>query len=437
MSTAILALWMATNAPSALAVNACVQSEGGIGGTGAPSASGIGGTGAPGASGLSGTGVAAGGIGGTGTPLESGIGGTGAPVASGIGGTGIVGTITGFASVCIGDLEVHYDDNTPVSNNGVAGSIRGLAIGQVVAIEAANGSRGLTARSIAVLNALEGPVTRIDAARGTIEVMGQPVRPASGVPLASLALGSSVRISGQRNASGMIIASRIEAAPDLHEASVIGIATTRNGTPAIDGVAVAGNHVGSGEVLVRGSWDGKRLTIREARKDPSLPFAGRVREVVIDGRVQRRSGNEISIGNLRVEIGNGTRIDGGDAREGVQVRIRASLDSENRIRATRVQVERSSGPSRSHGGEGSNESNDDRNSDDSQHGGDDDRAKQDHRGRDDGKDRNNRSDEDRSSSRDRGPSDRGRNERSSDKPERTERGSSGGSDRNDSGRGGK
>src|SRR5213075_3081748 len=64
---------------------------------------------APGGTG--GTGVAPGGVGGTGIGSESDNGG--------IGGTGIVGTITGFASICVNGLEVHFSNDVPVSENGI------------------------------------------------------------------------------------------------------------------------------------------------------------------------------------------------------------------------------------------------------------------------------------------------------------------------------
>ena len=68
---------------------------------------------------------------------DSGIGGPG-HADSGIGGTGIFGTITGFASVCINGLEIHYDENVPVTENGEPASATDLAVGRVVWIVAAD-----------------------------------------------------------------------------------------------------------------------------------------------------------------------------------------------------------------------------------------------------------------------------------------------------------
>ena len=72
-----------------------------------------------------------GGIGGTGVTAhgEKGLGGTGIiagdpGTGGGIGGTGIVGVISGFASICVNDVEVHFDANTPVLDNGKPVSAR-------------------------------------------------------------------------------------------------------------------------------------------------------------------------------------------------------------------------------------------------------------------------------------------------------------------------
>ena len=67
------------------------------------------------ARGFGGTGsVADRGIGGTGQMADRGFGGTGQVADRGLGGTGIVGTITGFASVCVNGVEVAFDATAPV-----------------------------------------------------------------------------------------------------------------------------------------------------------------------------------------------------------------------------------------------------------------------------------------------------------------------------------
>ena len=109
-----------------------------------------------------------GGIGGTGAPAlldnlpadsmvgRPGIGGTGA-AEGGIGGTGLIGVITGFASICVNGVEVHYDTGTPVSADGLPMSLDHLAVGQVVAVQAIGEGDQLSARSISIMRAAVGP----------------------------------------------------------------------------------------------------------------------------------------------------------------------------------------------------------------------------------------------------------------------------------------
>ncbi len=307
----------------AIAAQACLQPGSGIGGTGAQQ----------------------GGIGGTGMPAAGGTGGTGDQADFGVGGTGIVGTITGFASVCIGELEVHFDSSTPVSMNGRSSSLNRLALGQVVAMEAGAGAKGLTARSIAILNALEGPVTRTEPNRGVFEVMGQPVRLAPAVDVSRITAGSSVRVSGLRDVQGVVHATRVEPAADLRAASAIGLLHRDGAVANLDGLSVAGvgARAAGSELLVRGKWDGRHLQVREWRADPSLPFAGRVRDVVAEGLVHRRSEHGLQISGFEVLLTSA----GGQGRdavsgivEGSLVRVVGRLEPGRRITARRVEIDR-------------------------------------------------------------------------------------------------
>ncbi len=315
-----------------IAAQACVQPGSGIGGTGAQQG-GIGGTGDRAGSGIGGTRATAGGIGGTGDQADFGIGGI-----------DIVGTITGFASVCIGELEVHFDSATPVSMNGRPSSLNRLALGQVVAMEAGAGAKGLTARNIAILNALEGPVTRTDPNRGVFEVMGQQVRLAPAVDASRITAGSFVRVSGLRDVRGVVHATRVESAADLREASAIGFLRREGGVANLDGLSVVGlGGSTAGELLVRGQWDGRHLRVRERRADPSLPFAGRVRDVVVEGLVHGRSVQMLQISGFEVRLDSAVRR-GVDTTPGIaagsRVRVAGRIESGRRIIGIEVEIER-------------------------------------------------------------------------------------------------
>lgn len=172
--------------------------------------------------GIGGTGNAQDGIGGTGLiDLRDGIGGTGrqAKQEEGVGDTDIVGVVTGFASICVLGIEVHYDDSTPVLVNGMPGSVDQLGVGQVVSINALAGRNGLVASQITVRHAVVGPLSRIDPVTGQFDVLGQTVQPAANVfrdargqPAAATDLkpGMTVLVSGLRAPDGRILASRVE-----------------------------------------------------------------------------------------------------------------------------------------------------------------------------------------------------------------------------------
>lgn len=337
-----LALALCGVAP-AVSAPVCVD-PGGIGGTGAPRREGgIGGTGSP-ASGIGGTGApAASGIGGTGAPLaQGGIGGTGAPAREGgTGGTGIVGTITGFASICVNGVEVHYDDAVPVTENGIGGTVSRLAVGQVVAVEAGTSPRGLEARSIAIVHAYEGPVTAAHRGTEPLRVMGQSVRFASGAKVdAGLRTGEMVRVSGFRNASGEVLATRVERAPQLREASAVG---TRGGDGTLQGLALSGDARSNAESLVRGTWTGRALAVTQARTNPTIPFAGRVRDAIVEGLVLERNENRMDISGFEVELADGTEFTDSAADtlgKDTRVRVQGTFTGERKVKAARIEVVR-------------------------------------------------------------------------------------------------
>ncbi|WP_153919787.1 MULTISPECIES: DUF5666 domain-containing protein [unclassified Pseudomonas] len=312
-------------APVAVAAPVCLD-PGGMGGTGAVATGGIGGTGAP---------VA---------PAEhGGIGGTGAPVDDGgIGGTGIVGTITGFGSICVNGVEIHYDAKVSLSENGLPASSKQLAIGQVVAVEAHRSARGLVARSIAILHAYEGPVTEVAAGSIPLRVMGQPVRIADGARVtAGLRVGDAVRVSGLRNSVGEVVASRIDRAPKLAQASAIG-AIERPGE--LQGLALSNKRLApKTEVLVRGNWNGRQLDVVQSRVDPGLPFEGRVRNVLVEGLVHKQQGDRVELGGFTVQLGHGTSFAGGRSNElavDQRVRVAGVIRAGRSIHAERVEFVR-------------------------------------------------------------------------------------------------
>lgn len=286
-----------------------------------------------------------GGIGGTGRALSrsGGIGGTGRADdpggAGGIGGTGIVGTITGFASICVNGLEVHYDADVPVSENSRPANTKGLAIGQIVAVEAAQSARGLAARRITVLHALVGPVTRPIDQNDQFAVMGVTVmvgHERARDQARPLKIGDWVQVDGHLVSSNSVLASRVARIETSAEASVSGRADPIR--QRIGGVAV--DRAVSGELTVRGTWDGQKLVIRESHPAPGTTWTQRPTQVVIETRVQQRTGNTIRTGRADVDAALASRRElGSDDRlgEGTLIRVTARLDDSGKLHPLRIE----------------------------------------------------------------------------------------------------
>jgi Domain of unknown function (DUF5666) len=321
----------------------------GLGGTGAPVARG------PDPGGIGGTGqVASGtGIGGTGRPLQaatgSGIGGTGSPVVageSGLGGTGIVGVVTGFASICVNDVEVEYEPSMPVDRDGGSAALSELAVGQLVALQTTGEGDQLRARRIAVIDAAVGPLTSLDAASGRFQVMGQSALALEATDLQGLADGDWVRVSGQRLSSGEIRASRVQrAAPGTAVVTgpyaASGTLGLRIGTTPLTASVVPVGLAEGQEVAARGEWSGERLRVREWVVQPTRAAMGGSREVLLQGYVHAVRGRELQLGYDSLTLGDQLRVDGSDLRAlrvDQPVQVRGWVDEQRRVTVERIEL---------------------------------------------------------------------------------------------------
>lgn len=224
-----------------------------------------------------------------------GAGGVGDIASGGIGGTGITsGTVTGFGSVIV-NARIHETDNsTQFLRNGNASTQDAFRVGDVVRIDWDGNQDGLTRNAVRVVyqRALQGEVTGApEPAAGTVEVVGQTVAVdattlfeefTSPAPTGEnfpqdLDVGACVEISGLRDTTGNLLATRIEriAPPCADQTELQGVITspvgdlptriTVSGTTvdlpagiAIDPTPVA---LTTGAfVTVRGSYDNGVLT---------------------------------------------------------------------------------------------------------------------------------------------------------------------------------
>lgn len=303
-------------------------------------------------SGIGGTGVHEGGIGGTGN-LAGGIGGTG-QVASdgGIGGTGIIGIITGFASICVNGIEVHYDNTTPIQVDGRSTTIRDLAAGQLIAVQALGGGQELTARQIAIIHAAAGPISSVDHEKGEMRLLNQAVqitRLEDRGSLSALKAGDWVQVSGHRLTSGAIIASRIEAIPPRLEAKLTGYIThidsqgfEVNGTRVDYSTQPATANISRGmEIAVAGHWNGASLHAEHLALEPTRQSIGNVQHIVIEGYIHALDDKTINLGNRIVTLDSSSQIAGAsrsDLRPDQRIQMTGQVGSDQRITPERIEM---------------------------------------------------------------------------------------------------
>lgn len=313
--------------------------------------SGIGGTGTT-QSGIGGTGFRDGETSGAGN-LEGGIGGTGIVVSDGgIGGTGIIGIITGFASICVNGIELHYGNNTLVSVDGRLSTTRDLAVGQVIAARSLETGHQLTAQSIAIIHAAVGPISRVNTEMREMHLLGQiiqvdPSRDHGN--FSNLETGDWVQVSGHRLSNGTIVASRIEIILPLAEARLNGHVTQIdaqgfevNGTRINHDANLLPVGIAQGmEVLVAGHWDGVSLDARHIQTEPTRLSIGNVEHIVIEGYVHATTDKELNLSDRIIILDPSTQIAGdatGDLKLDQLIQISGRLDADQRISAERIEL---------------------------------------------------------------------------------------------------
>ncbi len=155
-------------------------------------------------------------------------GGAGGDILAGggIGGTGntSVGPITALGSIFVNGIEFQAT-NAAVTINGVSSNEKELQVGMVVKVDGTVNADGKTGKADTVTfndNSV-GPITNIDIAKSTMEVMGQTVIVGTqtvfaGIPgntsgLAGLTVNNMIAISGIADGNGNIMATRITLQP--------------------------------------------------------------------------------------------------------------------------------------------------------------------------------------------------------------------------------
>jgi hypothetical protein len=275
-----------------------------------------------------------GGIGGTGMQAQGGTGGTGAPADSGLGGTGIsaqadlgmIGVITGFGSICVNGIEVHYGKATPVTVNGVAADTSALALGQTVAIRAVGSGSEARAHTIAVVDAVIGPATVLNLKGEEIHVLGQRVQLSpstvfgtglSRQELGQTGAGQSLRVSGLRLADGAIVATRVDRAPQGDALAYGPLSRDASGAHQMGGLHI---DLGSAlipptvanidSVMVSGKLRDGRLVAEHVRTDPRSEALAPGRFIVQGYVAELRGLSELHADKISysIRVDPGTRI---------------------------------------------------------------------------------------------------------------------------------
>lgn len=290
---------------------------------------------------------------------QGGSDGTG-KMPGGSGGTGIMGTITAFGSICVNGLEIDFDSSTTLRHNAIPVHLSALALGQVVAIDANGPESRLTARHILILDALQGPVTRLDPRHGVLYVMDQPIiindttRPNGPVTLGALQLNNLVRVSGFRDVDGIVHATRLEPVSHLKEHSAVGtLQRAASGAWNLSGLPLhATNHrlsTSAGETaLVRGRWNGQQLVVRQVEIDPLPSLLEEDARVIAEGLVlEHQDPLKLRISNFDIDLTPQTQISDTDSSrllaKGRLVLVSGHLAGKNRIVADTIKGSVSAG----------------------------------------------------------------------------------------------
>ena len=292
------------------------------------------------------------------------------PATGGVGRTGIfMGPISNFGSIIVNG--VRYDTETAEFEvNDDSGSQADLAVGMVVIVQGSiddNGTTG-TADKVIYDDAVKGPIESIDPASQQFIVLGQTVVVTADtsfddsiVPgsLDGLTIGDIVEVSGQTDADGRVIATRIELKPsgtqfELHGTVAnldTGAMTFSLGALVVDySSAMMSDFVGqiaNGDfVEAKGTSFGTNGELIATSVEFENPLAGGADgdEIEIEGFITRfNSAQDFDVAGFPVITNSSTTYEGGSAADldlNVKVEVEGSLNASGVIVADEVDIRR-------------------------------------------------------------------------------------------------
>ncbi len=156
----------------------------------------------------------------------------------------VVGTVDGFGSVIVDG--VHYSStDTAFEINDQVGVESQLRVGQRVVVQGSDdGVEGVATR-ISYDADIRGPVVSVDAAAGTLVILGQTVLTDAmtvyrGVSLDTISVGQYLEVSGIRDGAGNLLASfiEVESETEIELRGTISSLNEANNTFSINGLQV-------------------------------------------------------------------------------------------------------------------------------------------------------------------------------------------------------
>ncbi len=295
-----------------------------------------------------------------------------APPANPPGPTGIVtvGPISNFGSVVVNGVRYETSNATFIIDDS-PGSESDLRVGHVVSVKGtvnANGTSG-TASTIFFDDTVKGPVESIDTAGQSLVVLGQTVlvgpdtsfddsfSPAS---IDGVSIGQIVEVSGQFDAAGDIVASRIEPKPAGTPFEVHGTvsnldtaALTFNISNLVVDYSSAvlddfpGGVISDGDfVEAKGTSLGSNgeLLATKVELESAVPGAESGDFVELEGFISRFvSSEDFDVGMQAVTTTSSTVFEGGTASDlglNIKVEIDGSINADGVLVASKVEIRR-------------------------------------------------------------------------------------------------
>lgn len=298
---------------------------------------------------------------------------TTSPPVGGIGRSGVsVGPISTFGSIVVNGVRYDTDSATFIVND-APGTQDDLRVGQVVKVRGSIDDDGMgttgTAEEVVFDDSVKGPVEQIDLAGSQLVVLGQTVLVRSDTSfddsfsppsLDGVSLGQIVEVSGQIDANGNIVATRIEPKPAGTQLEVHGTVSNLDAANmrfnlnnlVVDFSAATLDNFPGGQISAGDFVEAKGISFGTAGEllatkvelESLLPGAAEGDRIEIEGFITRFvSPQDFDVAGQPVTTTNGTTYEGGVASDlGINIKVEAEgdIDANGILVATKIDIRR-------------------------------------------------------------------------------------------------